>query len=148
MARLQRLESQIMLRPNSRNTKGEPELADVVVAETDTKQLIPPGGATYIRQGNPSCPFGADTIYSGVVAGSRYDHQGAAVDPLCLPQDPQYLKSLAGQGHHCMEQNTRHIILHWITALTKMCHVQCVKLSGDSAKLWFLLAGIGSTTAT
>ena len=48
---------------------------------------------TYIRWGNSTCPYGADTIYSGVVAGSWYDHTGAAVDPLCLPPNPQYYSS-------------------------------------------------------
>ena len=55
---------------------------------------------TYIRWGNSTCPYGADTIYSGVVAGSSYDHQGAIVDPLCLPPDPQYLEyQYEYQGH-------------------------------------------------
>ena len=37
-------------------------------------------------------------MYSGVVrvAGSYWDHQGAAVDPLCLPPNPQYLKFHSG----------------------------------------------------
>jgi len=30
------------------------------------------------------------------VAGSEYQDEGAAVDPLCLPHDPQYLKSQPG----------------------------------------------------
>ena len=55
---------------------------------------------TYIRWGNSTCPYGADIIYSGVVAGSSYDHQGAIVDPLCLPPDPQYLEyQYEYQGH-------------------------------------------------
>ena len=50
---------------------------------------------TYIRWGNSTYPYGADTIYSGVVAGSWHNHQGTAVNPLCLPPDPQYLLSLS-----------------------------------------------------
>ena len=85
-----------MARPNSRTSREQPEkLTDVIVAETDTKQLIPPNGATYIRWDNSTCPYGADTIYSGVVAVSNH-LQGAAVDPLCLPSNPQYLKSHSG----------------------------------------------------
>ena len=38
-----------------------------------------------------SLSYGADTIYSGIVAGSHYTNEGAAVDPLCLPPNPQYL---------------------------------------------------------
>ena len=34
------------------------------------------------------------------IAGSLYDHTGAAVDPLCLPPNPQYLNSHPGyQGN-------------------------------------------------
>ena len=52
----------------------------------------PPSVVTYARWGNSTCPYGADTIYSGVVAGSWWEHSGATVDPLCLPPKPQYLK--------------------------------------------------------
>ena len=46
---------------------------------------------TYIRWGNSTCPYGAHTIYSGVVAGSSYGNEGVAINPLCLPPDPRYL---------------------------------------------------------
>jgi len=50
--------------------------------------------------GNSTCPYGADIIYSGVVAGSSYSHEEAAADPLCLSPNPQYLKYHSGyQGH-------------------------------------------------
>ena len=98
LARVQRLESKIMVRPNIRNTRQtteKPTKPPVVAA--DNKQCnCPPSVVTYIRWGNSTCPYGADTIYSGVVAGSWYDYTGAAVDPLCLPPDPQYLISQAG----------------------------------------------------
>ena len=90
----QQLESKIMVKPNIRNTRQtteKPTKPPVVAA--DNKQCnCPPSVVTYIRWGNSTCPYGADTIYSGVVAGSWYDHTGAAVDPLCLPPNPQYLK--------------------------------------------------------
>ena len=54
---------------------------------------------TYIRWGNSTCPYGADTNYSGVVAGSSYGNEGAAANPQCLPPSPQYLLSLAGYQH-------------------------------------------------
>ena len=95
LAKLQRLESQVMVRPNSRSTR---QVADKPT--TDNKQHqqcnCPPGVVTYVRWGNSTCPYGADTIYSGVVAGSHYTHIGAAAEPLCLPQNPQYLKSQPG----------------------------------------------------
>ena len=102
LAKVQRLESQIMIRPNIRNTRQtteKPTKPPVVAA--DNKQCnCPPSVVTYIRWGNSTCSYGADIIYSGVVAGSWYDHTGAAVDPLCLPPNPQYLQYQSGyQGY-------------------------------------------------
>ena len=98
LAKVQRLESKIMVRPNIRNTRQtteKPTKPPVVAA--DNKQCnCPPSVVTYIRWGNSTCPYGADTIYSGVVAGSSYDHTGAAVDPLCLPPNPKYLQYQSG----------------------------------------------------
>ena len=104
LAKVQWLESQIMVRPNIRNTRQtteKPTKPPVVAA--DNKQCnCPPSVVTYIRWGNSTCPYGADTIYSGVVAGSWFDHAGAAVDPLCLPPDPQYLQYLSGYQDHAI----------------------------------------------
>ncbi|XP_061180056.1 short-chain collagen C4-like [Saccostrea echinata] len=44
----------------------------------------------YIRWGKKMCPSHAKEIYSGFVGGSHYSHTGAAVDPLCLPKDPEW----------------------------------------------------------
>ena len=58
------------------------------------------GVVTYVRWGNDTCPPTANTLYSGVVGGSFYTNAGAAVDPLCLPHDPQYLLYQSGyQGY-------------------------------------------------
>ena len=93
LAKVQRLEANSMTRSNIRNTRGTTDKPPVV----NNKQCnCPPSIVTYIRWGNSTCPYGADTIYSGVVAGSHYTHEGAAVDPLCLPLDPQYLKYQSG----------------------------------------------------
>ena len=98
LAKVQQLEANNMARLNKRKTRettDKPTKPPVVAA--DNKQCnCPSSMTTYIRWGNSTCPYGADTIYSGVVAGSWYGHEGAAVDPLCLPPDPQYLLSLAG----------------------------------------------------
>ena len=102
LAKVQRLEAKMMVRSNIRNTRETTDKSTkspVVVA--DNKQCnCPPSIVTYIRWGNSTCPYGADTIYSGVMAGSHQDHQGAAVNPLCLPPDPQYLQYQPGyQGY-------------------------------------------------
>ena len=114
LAKVQRLESKIMVRPNNRNTRettDKPTKPPVVAA--DNKQCnCPPNIVTYIRWGNSTCPYGADTIYSGVMAGSNYNKEGAAVDPLCLPPDPQYrstsqdIKTMLNSSG----QNTKHTV--------------------------------------
>ena len=101
LAKVQQLESRIMVRPNTRNTRqttDKPTKAPVVVADNKQCNCPPSGVVTYTRWGNSTCPYGADTIYSGVVAGSHYDHQGSAVDPLCIPKtlSQQYLEFNSG----------------------------------------------------
>ena len=122
LAKVQRLESKMMtsqrsftwdttsninpwqnawdIRPNNiRNTRSTRQAA---VKSTKKRAIsadckkCPPTVVTYIRWGNDTCPYGANTIYSGFAAGSHYTHIGAAVDPLCLPPDPKYLKSTPG----------------------------------------------------
>ena len=65
LAKVQRLESQIMVRPKIRNTRQtteKPTQPPVVAA--DNKQCnCPSSVVTYIRWGNSTCPYGADTIY-------------------------------------------------------------------------------------
>ena len=104
LAKLQRLKSKMMARPNT-NWDNRPVIRSTREATAESKLVkpcstpeckCPLSVVTYIRWGNSTCPYGADTIYSGVAAGSYYDHQGAAVDLLCLPPDPKYLKSASG----------------------------------------------------
>jgi len=98
LAKLQRLESKIMVRPNIRTTRQTTEKK--TAREIDNKQQqqcnCQPGVVTYVRWGNATCPPTASILYSGVVGGSWYQHHGAATDPLCLPHDPQYLLYQAG----------------------------------------------------
>ena len=109
LAKVQQLESKIMVRPNIRNTRQTTEKPTVVAA--DNKQCnCPPSVVTYIRWGNSTCPYGADTIYSGVVAGSWFGHMGAAVDPLCLPPNPQYLQYLSGYQDQAILYGTEYEI--------------------------------------
>ena len=92
LAKVQRLEAKMMVRPNIRNTRQTTDKPTKAPVVADNKQCnCPLSIVTYIRWGNSTCPYGADTIYSGVVAGSSWQTTGGAVDPLCLPPDPQYL---------------------------------------------------------
>ena len=104
LAKVHRLEANNMARLNTRKTRETTDKpTKPPVAAADNKQCnCPPNIVTYIRWGNSTCPYGADTIYSGVVGGSWYDNTGAAVDPLCLPPDPQYLLSRAGYQNRAL----------------------------------------------
>ncbi|XP_061178354.1 uncharacterized protein LOC133186994 [Saccostrea echinata] len=44
----------------------------------------------YTRWGKKICPSNANLVYSGFAGGSHYTDKGAAVDPLCLPRDPEW----------------------------------------------------------
>ncbi|KAL8585109.1 hypothetical protein ACOMHN_013125 [Nucella lapillus] len=47
-------------------------------------------GTSYVRWGSKSCPSPAQLVYSGYVGGYWFDHTGAAVNYLCLPQKPVF----------------------------------------------------------
>jgi len=91
LAKLQHLDSKLNGITNSRAIRD---------ASKQTQCKCPLGVVTYVRWGNATCPYGADTLYSGYTAGSWFDHYGAAVEPLCLPPNPQYLKSEKGYQHY------------------------------------------------
>ena len=94
----QQSESLSMARPTARKVKRATTKTPVVADNKKCNCL--PGAVSYFRWGNSTCPIGAELIYSGVVAGSHNSHRGAAVDPLCLHPNPQYLSYQNGyQGH-------------------------------------------------
>ena len=130
LAKVQRLEAKQMVGfRNTRQTTEKPTKPPVVAADNKQCNCPPAGVVTYTRWGNSTCPYGADTIYSGVVAGSWYDRIGAAVDPLCLPLDPQYLKHQLGHQNHAIiygsEYETGGTPLDH--SHVAMYHVLCVK---------------------
>ena len=47
-----------------------------------------PQVVSYIRWGNTTCPYGANTLYKGTAVGGRYTHKGAPSNLMCLPQNP------------------------------------------------------------
>ncbi|XP_048776858.2 uncharacterized protein LOC125681019 [Ostrea edulis] len=47
-------------------------------------------GAVYTRWGRWKCREGATLVYSGFAGGSHYLHRGGAVEPICLPENPQW----------------------------------------------------------
>ena len=79
-------ESMVATKPANRKARAAKEAADDC-SDSECQSSV----VTYTRWGNSTCPPGANIIYSGAVAGSWYDYYGSAAEPLCLPQDPQYL---------------------------------------------------------
>ena len=111
LAKVQRLEAKMMARPKIRNTRQTTDKPTKAPVVADNKQCnCPPSVVTYIRWGNSTCPYGADTIYSGVVAGSAHGHEGAAVDPLCLPPDPQYLKYQTNYQRYALLYGAQYLV--------------------------------------
>ena len=98
LAKIQRLESKLSATTNSRNTRQVEQKRSVVANETAVKNddkagKCSPNTITYIRWGNSTCEYGADTVYSGFAGGGHYSHQGSPANLLCLPPDPQYYSS-------------------------------------------------------
>jgi len=92
LAKIEKLESNTMVAPSSRKTRQAADDDGSPCSDGCTTS----GVVSYVRWGNDTCPPTASTIYSGVVGGSERSHVGAAVNPLCLPQDPQYLLYQSG----------------------------------------------------
>ena len=57
-------------------------------------------GLTYIRWGHDECPKGVELLYSGLMAGSRYNSNSGGANFQCLPKKPQYsLPYRRGHSH-------------------------------------------------
>ncbi|XP_048744347.2 short-chain collagen C4-like [Ostrea edulis] len=54
----------------------------------------------YTRWGKKTCPSNAELVLSGITGGSHYSDSGAAVDPLCLPRDPEWGRYKDGVDGH------------------------------------------------
>ena len=67
LAKVQRLEAKMMAKPNVRNTREvEKRSVDTNTSADDKKTKdCPQQVVTYIRWGNTTCPYGANTIYKG-----------------------------------------------------------------------------------
>ena len=89
LAKIQKLESKLATNTNTRNAR---QVKQLVTNETNktTAQKCLPNVVTYIRWGNSTCEYGADTIYSGFAAGGHYSHAGSPANMLCLPPYAEY----------------------------------------------------------
>ena len=99
LAKVQRLEAKMMAKPNARNTREvEKRSVDTNTSADDKKTKdCPQQVVTYIRWGNTTCPYGANTIYKGVAAGGHATYKGTPSNMLCLHPDPmQYSNGQVG----------------------------------------------------
>ena len=89
LAKVQRLEAKIMTKPSVRNTREvEKRSVDTNTSADDKKTKdCPQQVVTYIRWGNTTCPYGANTIYKGTAVGGRYDQETSPSNLMCLPFD-------------------------------------------------------------
>ena len=116
LAKVQRLEAKMMAKPNVRNTREvEKRSVDTNTSADDKKTKdCPQQVVTYIRWGNTTCPYGANTIYKGVAAGGRHTYKGAPSNMMCLPLNgTRYLNSQGGnQIVHAVEYRVSGIHSH------------------------------------
>ena len=72
LAKIQRLELKLSVNGNIRSSRQVEQKRSVVANETAVKnkdgtEKCSPNAVTYIRWGNSTCEYGADTMYSGFV---------------------------------------------------------------------------------
>ena len=62
----------------------------------------PSGGAVYTRWGHSSCPYisGTEMVYSGIMAGAKWDNPGNGANHLCMPQQREYSNELTYKFSH------------------------------------------------
>ncbi|XP_076072047.1 short-chain collagen C4-like [Mytilus galloprovincialis] len=66
-----------------------------------TQKIIKSIGKTYIRRGRKQCPTNnTELIYSGYAAGGNYHETGSAAEYVCLPPDPNYVKTSGSDYGH------------------------------------------------
>ena len=89
LTKVQRLEAKMMAKPSVRNTREvEKRSVDTNTSADDKKTKdCPQQVVTYIRWGNKTCPYGANTIYQGVALGGHYGYKGSAANMMCSPYD-------------------------------------------------------------
>ena len=116
LAKVQRLEAKMMANPSVRNTREvEIRSVDTNTSADDKKTKdCPQQVVTYIRWGNTTCPYGANTIYKGTAVGGSNGHKGAPSNMLCLPPDPMRYSNNHGGNvpTYAVEYQTSGILNH------------------------------------
>ena len=98
LAKIEQLERKMMAKPNVRNTREiEKRSVNTNTSADDKKDKgCPQQVVTYIRWGNSTCPYGANTIYQGTAVGGHHGHKGSPSNMLCLPPNP--MRPINNQG--------------------------------------------------
>jgi len=117
LAKVQRLETKMMAKPNVRNTREvEKHSVDTNTSADDKKTIAkdcPQQVVTYIRWGNSTCPYGANTIYKGTAVGGRYDYKTSASNMMCLPPTPMlYKDNVGGTATFAVEYRVGRTLSH------------------------------------
>ena len=99
LAKVQRLEAKMMAKPNVRNIREiEKRSVDTNTSADDKKTKdCPQQVVTYIRWGNTTCPYGANTIYQGTAVGGRYTDETSPSNLMCLPYDTMHNPKYVGR---------------------------------------------------
>jgi len=88
LAKVQRLEAKMMSKEIKVSTTREvEEWYDSNDTSEDHKKLCT-SVKCYIRWGNTTCPYGANTLYKGTAVGGHYSHKGAQSNLMCLQENP------------------------------------------------------------
>ena len=118
----------MMAMPNVRNTREvEKSSVDTNTSADDKKTKdCPQQVVTYIRWGNTTCPYGANTICKGVAVGGHYNTESPS-NMLCLPPTWMHYSSKTGG------QQPIYAVKYRINGPIDMlnivtCHVHYVKL--------------------
>ena len=88
LAKVQRLVAKMMSKEFNIRTTRDVEERSVNTSEGSKKTKGCPQVVSYIRWGNTTCPYGANTLYKGTAVGGRYTHKGAPSNLMCLPHNP------------------------------------------------------------
>jgi len=95
LAKIQQLEEKMVAKPMVRNAEKR-SVKTNTSADSKKDKGCPDRVITYIRWGNSTCPYGANTIYQGTAVGGHYSHKGSPSNMLCLPPNP--MRPLNNQG--------------------------------------------------
>ncbi|CAH1780219.1 unnamed protein product, partial [Owenia fusiformis] len=70
------------------------------------------GGAVYVRWGRTTCPDTAENVYSGIMGKSFFDQIGSGGNYLCLPREPEWGKTTAGEQSEALIYGVEYEVNH------------------------------------